>query len=202
MKKISWVFLIVCSIFLWGCTGVEPEKRAYPQVIGVDWQQEVYQVMFAMPNLQEATGQDKSGAGENASVLGFRGKNVDEIENSYEQSQEKYLDVGHVQVLVLGHGILQSQRWEELLATMKENPMLGEDIYVFQAEDISQVMKYNGTQGNSLGDYLVGIYENRPYGKSTSGITLRQVYKTWYDSGQLPALPQVAINSEGYPQIE
>lgn len=37
-----------------------------------------------------------------ARVLQISGQNFQEIENVYDRSQEKFLDMGHLQVLVLG----------------------------------------------------------------------------------------------------
>ena len=204
MRKIAVVLALTMalSLVLWGCIGVEAEKREYPQVIGIDREQELYEVIYAVPNMQASTGQEKSGEDSQASVLGFRGKNMDEIENSYNKTQEKYLDLGHVKVLILGPGIRQNHYWEEVLKILKEKPVIGEDIYVFYTQDLGEVMKYNGTKTDSLGDYLTGIYENRPSGEKKQGVTLRQVYKTWYEKGELCDLPEITIQEQGYLSIE
>ena len=47
------------------------------------------------------------------------------------------------------------------------------------------------------GEYLVGIYENRPYNQKRSGITLRQVYNSWYGQEGLPALPLIKLREDG-----
>ena len=38
------------------------------------------------------------------------------IEKIYNRSQEKYLDMGHLQVLILKNQLVQSEYWKELLA--------------------------------------------------------------------------------------
>lgn len=197
-KKIyGGVLAFVCCFLLVGCTGVEPEKRLYPQAIALDRSQENYEVLFGMPNMEGTTGQEKSGEEKQKSILEFSGKNMKEIQTLYNQTQEKYLDLGHVNVLVLGSGIRQMDYWEQVLASFKSQPTLGEDIYVFQTEDIRQVMEYNGTKTDSLGDYVKGIYENRPYMQQRQGVTLRQVYKVWYETGELCPLPVISVGSDG-----
>ena len=201
-KKIIGSLLIFLFSFLRvGCTGVEPEKRLYPQAIAVDRTQEKYEVLFGMPNMEGTTGQEKSGEETQKSILAFSGKNMKEIQTLYNQTQEKYLDLGHVNVLILGSGIRQMDYWEQVMASFKNQPTLGEDIYVFQTQDIRQVMEYNGTQTDSLGDYIKGIYENRPYMQKRQGVTLRQVYKVWYETGELCRLPVLFVLPDGTLQI-
>lgn len=200
-KIIGSLLIFLFSFLLVGCTGVEPEKRLYPQAIAVDRTQEKYEVLFGMPNMEGTTGQEKSGEETQKSILAFSGKNMKEIQTLYNQTQEKYLDLGHVNVLILGSGIRQMDYWEQVMASFKNQPTLGEDIYVFQTQDIRQVMEYNGTQTDSLGDYIKGIYENRPYMQKRQGVTLRQVYKVWYETGELCRLPVLFVLPDGTLQI-
>jgi hypothetical protein len=44
----------------------------------------------------------------------------DEIEKIYNRSQEKYLDMGHLQVLILKNQLVQSEHWKELLAYLEK----------------------------------------------------------------------------------
>ena len=200
-KAFMMVIFLLYAVFLWGCSGVDPEKRAYPQVIAVDRIAGGDMVIFGMPNMQETTGQEKSGEENQDSTLVFTGKSMEEIYKHYNETQEKYLDLGHVNVLILGKGMIEAGYWEQLLVTMKEETSFGEDIYVFTTEDIEKVMGYNGTRTNALGDYLIGVYENRPYDMKKAGTTLRQVYKTWYETNHLPVLPQLTIQENGYLKI-
>lgn len=42
--KLLFCLLVSGFVFLIACQAVEPEKRAYPQVIGIDWQKEEQKV--------------------------------------------------------------------------------------------------------------------------------------------------------------
>lgn len=192
---------ILCAVFLCGCTGVEAEKRAYPQVIAVDSTEGQYEVIYGMPNMQAATGQDKSSGESQPATLTFKGKNIPAINREYNRTQEKYLDVGHVQVLILGNAITENHLWEQVFSALKRDTSIGEDMYVFRTADIGQIMEFNGTQTDSLGNYLVGIYENRPYMEGGRGVTLRQAYKTWFESGDLCDLPEITVQSQGYLKV-
>lgn len=68
---LSWGLRLLTS-----CQVVEPEKRAYPQVIGIDWQEEEenYIVWLHMASLTEDTGQSKqSGETQSGKELYFTG---------------------------------------------------------------------------------------------------------------------------------
>ena len=56
--KLLFCLLVSGFVFLIACQAVEPEKRAYPQVIGIDWQKEEqrYTVWMHMASLAEDTG--------------------------------------------------------------------------------------------------------------------------------------------------
>ncbi|RHV90071.1 hypothetical protein DXA96_07605 [Lachnospiraceae bacterium OF09-33XD] len=51
--------LCAAALFLWGCAGVEPEKRAYPLAVSVDYINGEYEVVYGMANLPADTGQGK-----------------------------------------------------------------------------------------------------------------------------------------------
>lgn len=190
-KGIASVLVFILLVQLGGCSGIEPEKRRYPLAMGVDWSEGNFQVYYGMPDLPAATGQEKQEEGGDTSVLSFSGADMEEIQKIYEQSQDKYLDLGHLEVLVLGPGLIQGEHWEDFLAYIKKIPLIGEDMYVFQGESVDKLMNLNQTLGISLGEYLTGIYENRLKGQEDKGVTLKEVYFNWYEKGRLPKLPQL-----------
>ena len=72
---------------------------------------------------------------------------------------------------------------------MKSDPLVGEDMYVFEGENVDNLMNLNQSLGTSLGQYLTGIYENRLEGRERKGVTLKEVYYFWYEENRLPELP-------------
>ena len=99
-------------LFAGGCGGVEPEKRIYPLALGVDLDEKKnYVFTYGMPDMMRATGQDKAGE-EGVGSLTVSGSSFSEIEQVYRRSQGKYLDLGHLQILVLGNSMLERENWE------------------------------------------------------------------------------------------
>mgnify|MGYP003405423890 CR=1 FL=1 len=152
-----------------GCQIIEPEKRAYPLVVGIDWQQGEYRIYLGMAQLAVSTGQGKESGdeqkGDEEGALLLTGASREEIMEIYNQTQELYLDPGHVQAVIFGKGILQdTEQMVHVLGEMEKEISLGNSAYVFAAEDIETIMGTNGNQVESLGQYLSGIWICEKYG--------------------------------------
>ena len=190
VRKTTMVALLVCTLMLNGCAGIEPEKRMYPLALGVEKSETEWRFIYGMPEQPSAEGQEKENM-EN-SALTITGVDFESIEESYDRSQEKYLDRGHLQVLILQNSLTQSDQWRKLLAYLKKEPLIGENVYVFRTENPLLLVNWN-KEGTSVGEYLQGLLENRIPQQQKKGTTLRQIYHQWYESDELIALPEIIL---------
>lgn len=188
--------MIIAVLFFTGCAGIEPEKRMYPLALGIDFSGESYKLTYGMPDLPQATGQGKDEEENTPSMLTIQGKDFQEIQEIYERSQEKYLDIGHLQVIIIGENLLNSEKWKEFLMYLKEEPLVGENIYLFCAEDPEAVMNWD-SGGTSVGEYLTGLLENKSADRQKNGVTLRQIYYQWYQNGTMKEMPQIILGENG-----
>ncbi len=194
-KKLTGCFCIAFLLFLSGCAAIEPEKRMYPLALGVNTSEEGFSLIYGTPDLPKATGQEKEEEDREASVLSVAGSDFAQIREKYDQSQEKYLDMSHIQVILMGDRLMESGRWTEFLTYLEQDPFVGENVYVFQTENPSAVLTWD-SGGTSIGEYLTGLLENRLPDQQKKGMTLRQVYHQWYKSGTLPVLPAIFLENE------
>lgn len=186
--------LLLCFFFC-GCAAIEPEKRMYPLAMGIQEKDGEFQLSYGMPDLPQATGQEKPEEEKSASVLTIAGKDFQEIETNYNRSQEKYLDIGHLQVILFSDEILQGERWKEFLSYIKKEPLAGENIYLFRTDDPEKILNWNNG-GTTAGEYLKGLLENRLPEDKKEGVALRQVYYQWYKDGTLPEFPRILLEGE------
>lgn len=201
MRRGIGLACLACA-FLSAC-GVEPEKRAYPLTVSLDTWGDVYEVRYGMAQLASVTGQGKDPGGSGRQELSFCGENFREIQEIYDRSQQYYLDTGHVQVILLGEGLLDNRGMlERALEELEEDRMLGSGCYVFSCVDTGELMELEGTAVKSLGEYLAGIYENRPEGAEEESVTLQEVYSAWHRDGEMPRLPKVSVGENGLPCVE
>lgn len=201
MKKrkgfLAMVFLL--SLALTGCQIVEPEKRAYPLVVGLDWQEGQYQVYLGMAQLSSSTGQGKEGGeeqqGTGTGALLLEGDSQEAIQKLYDSTRELYLDPGHIQSVIFGKGLLENpERLSGVLERMETNTSMGSSAYVFAAEDVGAVLGENGTAVESLGQFLSGIYENRT--RYEKPVTLAGIYRDRHNQGTIPELPRIRVQEE------
>lgn len=196
-KRSPAAFLCIClgiTMFLSGCGGVEPEKRMYPLALGLDRADGKFVVTYGNPNLPKATGQEKTGEEQQNQAPMLAGETFEAVEYLYDRTQEKHLDMGHLEILVLGRSLLEGNGWQEALTYLKRDPVIGENVYVFAAESASDVVGWVSPLQTSSGEYLKGLLENEPNGSgSKQTVTLREVYHEWYERGDLPHLPEIQI---------
>ena len=150
---------------------------------------------YAMPDMNVTTGQEKPDE-DPVSVLTIAGEDFNEIEKIYNRSQEKYPDLGHLQVLILDEQILEEGSREALIGYLKQEEHIGEDVYVFRTDMLGDVFHWKGARESSIGEYLQGIQENRTSGQQKKGVTLREVYHQFYKDGTLPWLPSVWVDGD------
>lgn len=188
--------VLAACLLLGGCGAVEPEKRTYPLALGVDASGDGFRMIYGMPQQPQAEGQGKDEKNNSASVLMIDGLDFEEIEAAYNRSQEKLLDMGHLQILILGDSILEDDRWGQFLDYLKEEPFVGEDVYVFRAVNAESVLGWKGAGESSVGEYIQGLVENKMSGQKIQTVTLREVYYEKYKSGKMADLPEVKVQGE------
>lgn len=194
-----WLMLVCMVPGLGGCQIVEPEKRAYPLVIGLDWDGRDYQVYLGMAQLAKSTGQGKEGSGQQQGngegALLFTGASKEEILEQYGKTRELYLDPGHVQAVILGDGLVrEEEHLTAVLGELEKDMALGNSAYVFAADDLEGILGQNGIQVESLGTFLTGMYENRT--REGSPVTLEEIYRELHNRGKVPAVPRITVEED------
>ena len=188
--------ILSVSLFMSGCgAAVEPEKRMYPMALGVDASEEGICLTYGMPDLSESTGQGKEEEDGGSRVLQISGADFTRIEKMYDQSQEKLLDMVHLQVLVMGRTLVEDGRWRMVLDYLKQEIFVGEDLYVFEAEDVGEILNWHGEDNSSAGEYITGLIRNRMSGGNITAVTLRELFYEKYKEGKILRLPIVKIRN-------
>ena len=80
------------------------------------------------------------------------GRDFQEIEAVYNRSQEKFLDLGHLEVLILDEQILGEGAREALIGYLKQEEHIGEDVYVFRTDMLGDVFHWKGARESSIGE--------------------------------------------------
>lgn len=198
-RLIKGVLLLCPLSLLTACQVVEPEKRAYPQVIGIDWQeQQAYDIWMHLAVLTEDTGQGKeSSETQPGNDLYFSGATTEAIMADYEASREQYLDIGHVKAVIFEEGL-----WEKeeilipVLKKMEEESSLGNSPCVFVTEHVSELARTVQEQKISLGDFLTGFYENRTDDAQGTPVKLADLYRAVHKKEKFSQVPKIVTEGQ------
>lgn len=197
-RKLLFGMAVLGLALLTSCQVVEPEKRAYPQVIGIDWQEEEenYIVWLHMASLTEDTGQSKqSGETQPGKELYFTGSDAQEIRAAYEATREQYLDIGHVKAVVFGASLQENgETFKKVLNGMEAESSLGNSPCIFTTESLGELEETVEKQELSLGDFLTGLYENRTDVSAQSPVKLADLYRAFHKNMVLPEIPAIKID--------
>lgn len=197
-RKILFCMAVLSLTLLTSCQVVEPEKRAYPQVIGIDWQEEEnnYIVWLHMASLTEDTGQSKqSGETQPGKELYFTGSDAQEIRAAYEATREQYLDIGHVKAVVFGENLQENrEELKKVLNGMEAESSLGNSPCIFTTDRLREMAETVEEQDLSLGDFLTGLYENRTDTSAPAPVKLADLYRSFHKNTVLPEIPAIEID--------
>lgn len=199
---VKFLFCLVISsfVFFTACQVVEPEKRAYPQVIGIDWQEEeqMYTVWMHMASLAEDTGQSKQSAEtQKGNELYFTGSNGAKICAAYEATREQYLDIGHVKAVIFGTSLWENrERLREVLKGMEAESSLGNSPCVFKTDSLRELSETVAEQELSLGDFLTGLYENRTDSSAQAPVRLADLYQSYHKNTALHQIPGLTVKNQ------
>lgn len=195
-KQKSTAVMLSLLLLFSGCAGREPEMRRYPLAMGIQKEGDFFCVSYGMPNLSESTGQGKAEEGNDGGVLILTGQTFSDLDLVYQKTQAKYLDTGHLQIILLGEELINSNEWETVFSYLKDQRMIGENIYLFQTRDPSAILSWQKTSETSVGEYLTEVLENTNKETRERSVTLRDAYYSWYQRGELPKLPVVEQKGE------
>lgn len=206
ISKRNQKYLILCLLGLFllglgitgtGCSRVEPELRAYPLAMGFDWADGKYNVYYAMPDLSTFTGEGKT-ADTTELLWVYEGSDYGEIEQVMHQTKQQKLDLGHVQVILFGKGLLENpEAYDATMNYLLDQPVLGSGSYVFRCPKLAAVMGENGNMTDSLGEYLTDLIKKE---KSQPAV-VQDLYNAWYNKETLPQLMTVRIR-DGQMEVE
>lgn len=194
MKKKGIVILaVLLAVGLIGSHRLEPELRVYPLAMGFDVIETGYLVYYDMPDLSVYTGEGKP-MEESERIWSFQGNGNKDIERAIAETKKETPDMGHVQAIILGSGLLADPvKYGEVLESFVQEPMLGSGSYVFFSNDLKNVMNTSANQTDSLGEYLVDLIDKSP---GRRPVILQDLYNAYYNKEPLPKMMEVLVDEE------
>ncbi|MDO5540132.1 MAG: hypothetical protein Q4F83_08645 [Eubacteriales bacterium] len=158
MKR--WVAaVILTAMILGGCRARELEEREFVQALELD--------------LRE--GKIAGGFGEYM----ISGDTVEEIIIASQNRMDRYLDLGHIKVIVLGKELFQEKkRLRQALEELEKQPLIARSsrIFIYDYGEEESYLRQIADEGKEPGEYLCDLYKNNPY-RSSSTMTLEELLR-------------------------
>ncbi|MDO4344381.1 MAG: hypothetical protein Q4C50_06210 [Eubacteriales bacterium] len=157
-KAGTLIFIILSAVLFTGCTAVELEDRTFPQAM----------------ELCLYRGEYAGGFG------GFMvsGASAEEIVRSYQAKTDKYLDLGHVKVIILGKELLaEKELAQKILRELEQMPLISGNCLILKHnyQDGRSVLAQLEEQGVVPGEYLCNLYRSYPDSPAKSTVTLAEL---------------------------
>lgn len=178
-------------------SGSGTEKRAYPQVIGIDWKKEEqrYTVWMHMAFLAEDTGQRKQSAEtQPGNELYFTGSMGRRSILLTKRPGKQYLDIGHVKAIIFGTSLRENrERLREVLTGMESESSPGNSLCIFNRQSFGTVA------GCRRAGDLTGRFSYRARRKSyrfigtDTGETCGSFYRSCHTDTALPQIPGITV---------
>lgn len=158
IRYIKSVITVLCMLFLSGCTARELEDRAFPQAMEL-----------------ELSGNELIGGFGSELVSG---ETIEDLKKEAQMKMDKYLDLGHVKVIVLGEKLLDDEMYaESVMRELERMPSISGNCLVLSHsyEEKESYLKKLEELGKNPGEYLSDLKKNNPYQKSSSAKTLAEL---------------------------
>ncbi len=158
LKKIviKILFISVFCILVSGCyDNYDLEERQLCTAIAVDYSDdEGYEIILSVP---VSEGDNEVGR----ALKTHKGKTLAQVINDIDSSSSKKLYFGHTRAVVLGMGLLKSERAiAELTDYLVQNVQIDKNILLVAAYDINNVMQAEPAEDKLTGFYISGFYES------------------------------------------
>lgn len=179
---------------------VQMEDRNYVMALGIDYDDGELTASFSFPDLAALTGK-----GENIHypVMTVSGRNLDEIERSYEKKSNRRLDYGQLQVIVFGENIFKHEPvFETVLAYIKTRQSFSRTILVCRAQNTAaEIIGLDESVNGSIGIYIREMFENNAQEAGYDKTVINDLIIAWKNKEETAELAVIRADETKTPEI-
>lgn len=201
MKK-KWYIFLLCLCLI-GCSATELEKRCFPQVVLVGFEEKnvVYGVGFP-----RGGGEESSDAISEIEIPVAEDIDFEKSRALYESRLNQEADYNHLKVLVLEEDFLEEkERYLDMLNVLANSQDFPRNTYVCTVEDVEDLLEIEDALPQDLGTYLETYLQNHEYNKGYM-ITVGDLIDEKENEKLIMYLPHLEVEDsyvewEGYFQL-
>lgn len=191
MKKL-FILIVICFFMSFVHGNIDVEDRDYALILGVDPKENEWKTTWSFADLSKVA--ETKGRGAESVSVSINGENLKEVEQKYNQFEDKELEYGHLKVLILGKHMLEdTKRYETFLTELRQNNKYSENILVFYTErEASSIVKLDEKMNGLLSDILKRLEKQHIPSKT---ITLKNVLRGYWEEEEVK-VPVLSVEKE------
>jgi hypothetical protein len=201
-----------------GCASTELEQRSFPLAVGIDLQEEDYEVIareaseedvfrreagktpdlvvsYDFPDLAQIS--EKGKTVDTAMGLSLEGADMYHVEKSYENNTNRVLDYNHMKAVVLGENVFSDtvqlrgilSAWEQREASARNTSLL------IGSGSAAEILSLTEETEGSMGTYLEEMLESQKDFKQNKIATVGNLMNQWHNQDELLLIP--VLTEEG-----
>lgn len=195
-----------------GCASTELEQRSFPLAVGIDLQEEDYEVIareaseedvfrreagktpdlvvsYDFPDLAQIS--EKGKTVDTAMGLSLEGADMYHVEKSYENNTNRMLDYNHIKAMVLGERLLSDAKsLRNLLRNLEQEENAARNTTLFVANgSAAEILSLTEETEGSMGTYLEQMMESQKDFRQKKIATVGSLMNQWHNQNELLLLP-------------
>ena len=174
MKKIiiSLLMAAVTAAALTGCKEAgDIEDSSYVLAMGIEKTENGYLIDYSCADFSKA--QDNQGTKVPSKSVVYSGRSFNETNQSFEQTQPKKLNFGHLKVIVFTNGQIDDTMIEELL----DHSEIAKSVLILKSKkQLKELFSIEKDLPVSFGEYMVKGIESSPKVKKPKALSLGRIY--------------------------
>ncbi len=162
MKK-KWMMFFLC-LFLTGCSANELERRCFPQVVVVGYEDENVEYRVGFPKVSGTKEREQSG--NDYYTQEATGDSFARSKSNYESRLSQDADYNHLKVFVVEREFLEEKKqYLDMLSVLSMTEAFPRNTYVCVVDDAEDLMEVEGTISQDLGTYIEEYLQNHEKNK-------------------------------------
>lgn len=201
MAKRSWKIIVLCALFLTGCSKHELENRSFPLAVGYEKTKEECRAVFHFPDLSAVANENADGV--YTTIEAREGADFFSIQKDYEKNSSKTLDFSHTKALVLSEGLLKDEKeLQEFIDDTKHQELMARNTYLFVTDvPMQELFSLDENLEKAFGTYLEELLESDEDYNNKQIMTLGKLYNERSNKQETLFIPVLGIQN-GAPQVD
>lgn len=194
MKKLKILSIIIILFSMTGCSYVELNKMAIVSALGIDYENDNYQITAQVMDVTKTEGNSLL---QNSLIYEAEGKTIGEAIRNLSERYPKTIYLGHLQIIIIGKEIAES-KMDDIFDFIFRSPEVRDtgNILVNKEQSAKKTLKPENEKKNSFAtEQIKSSLENATKRTGTvKTITLQELFESYLKKGMDAVIPLIKVS--------